>query len=67
MEKKQQTAEEGFKSALEDVINVLEKLNPHCETMEEMVGMIRLAVGDESTPPNLSQLKLLMKLVLTKR
>lgn len=56
--------EESFKKTLEDVLVVLEKLQPHCESMDELFGMVRLAVGDETTPGNDSQLRLLMKLVI---
>ena len=63
MQDKQLTAEEKFRSSLEDVATVVERLALTCSSFEDMVGMIRLAVGDEGNPPNQGQLRLLMRLV----
>lgn len=57
---KEASAEEGFKSSLEDVVAVASKLAPFCRTVEEMIGMAQLALENEG------QLRLLM-IMVTKR
>lgn len=47
----------SFRSGLEDVILILEELAPHCESIEGMIGMLQLALK------NNSQLNVVYKLV----
>lgn len=49
--------EAAFRSSLGDVAAIAEKLAPHCRTVEEMVGMIQLAIDNDG------QLRLLMDTV----
>ena len=57
------TAEEKFKSGLEDVLAILERLGPNCQSVEELYEMIKLAVGTEQIPANSGQVRLLMKMM----
>lgn len=58
-EKQSQTdPAETFKAAIEDAVTVIEKLADHCDTPDEMLGMLRLALE------NSGQFDLLMKTVL---
>lgn len=49
---------QSFRSSLEDVITIAEKLTPLCETVSDLVGMVRLATENDG------QLKLLYELVM---
>lgn len=51
---------ETWRSSLVDVAGVCEKLAPICGSVEELVGMLKLALENEA------QLKLVMKEVLRK-
>lgn len=51
------TPEEAFRSSLEDLIAVAEKLAPYCGSVEELVEVCQLAVG------NAAQAKLLLEKV----
>lgn len=54
---------EEFASGLSDALVIIEKLAPYCASFDEMVGLIRPAVGDGETKGNGAQLKVLMGLV----
>lgn len=47
--------EEGFREALKDVVAVVEKLAPYCQSFDDLVSMVKLAVENDG------QLRLLMK------
>lgn len=49
------TAEEVFRSSLEDVIAISEKLSPICESVDDLIGIAKLALD------NAGQLRLLMQ------
>ena len=55
------TPEEAFRSSLQDLIVVLEKMAPFCGTLEEAAGMANLALENDG------QLRLLMKIVTGKQ
>lgn len=50
------TPEQSFRSSLEDVVVVLEKLSPFATSPEELAGMVRLALENEG------QLRLLFQI-----
>jgi len=56
--KKTLTAEE-FRSSLQDVVAVLERLAPHCPRTEQLMEVCRIALESDS------QLELLISLMLT--
>lgn len=58
--------DDSHRESLMEVYAVLVSLGRHCDSIDELMGMIRLAVGDEQTPGNDAQLRLLMKLMKTK-
>lgn len=53
----QPTAEDSFRSSLEDVILIIEKLAPHAKDLDGMMGMLKLALTNDS------QLGLIMHMV----
>ena len=58
-QKKQPSDEEvqdNFRDALKDVLTIVEKLSPHCHTLDDLISVAKLAVEDDS------QLRLLMSL-----
>ena len=54
-------AEEVFRQGLQAVVEVARKLSPYCQTVDEMVGMVELALENDA------QLKILLKLTLDKK
>lgn len=60
-EQAKQTAEESFRSSLEDVIAISEKLYPYCNSVQDLVGIAKLALENDG------QLRLLMSSVLQKK
>jgi hypothetical protein len=61
MAEQKPSLEELFRSALQDVELIIEKLSPHCGTLEEMMELIQLARS------NNAQLKILHSLVIAKK
>ena len=61
MTEQKQTAEESFRSSLEEIIVISEKLTPYCNTVQDLIGMAKLALDNDG------QLKLLMASVLQKK
>ncbi len=55
------TQEEVFKNGLDALVTITEALQPYCETIQDLVGMAKLALSNEA------QLRLLMKQVETKQ
>ena len=55
-----QSAADSFRSSLEDVVAVADKLSAYCNTVEEMVGMCKLGLE------NAGQLSVLMALMQQK-
>lgn len=55
-----QTAEEGFRSCLEDLIPVVQKIGPYCKNIEELIDLCELALTSDA------QLKILMSIVTKK-
>ena len=53
----QPTAEDSFRSSLEDVILIIEKLSPHSRDLQGMIDMLKLALTNDS------QLGLIMHMV----
>ena len=51
-------AEASFRASLEDVITMAEGLSKHCKTLDDLVGMARLALENEG------QLRMLMSTVV---
>lgn len=51
-------AEESFRSSLDDVVTILERVAPLCKSHEELLDMLRLA------RENMGQLRLLMQTVM---
>ncbi len=54
---KQESVEESFKSTIEDLVLISTKLKPFCESIQDLIGMLNLALE------NNGQLKLLINLV----
>lgn len=52
---------ELFRSSLTDLITITQKLIPHCDSLEDMRGMVELALTNDG------QLKLLMNLIVSKK
>lgn len=50
-------AEQSFRASLEDVIAVAEGLSKHCKSLDDLVGISRLALDNEA------QLRIVMDLV----
>lgn len=48
METQKQTAEQAFRSGLEDAITICKTLAAHCQTVEELIGMLELAVVNDA-------------------
>ena len=59
LEQRSAGVEEDFRSSLQDVITIAEKLAPHCKTTEDLVQVSKLAVEHDS------QLRLLISIVST--
>lgn len=57
----QEEIERGFRESLMDVIAVAEKLAPVCRSVEEMIGVVELAVTNDA------QMRLLMNSVNQKK
>lgn len=51
------TPEEGFRSSLDDTIVILESFGPECNDLNDLIGILKLALTNDS------QLRLLMKKV----
>ena len=58
---KQSEVEASFHSSIQDVMVIAQKLLPHCRTVEELIGMVGLALENEG------QLRLLMSVVSQKK
>jgi hypothetical protein len=58
--------EEEFRQHLDDVVLIIERLAPLCQSWDEMIGMVRHATGGDGAPGNDAQLRLLMKMVKAK-
>ncbi len=50
--------ESSFRSSLKDVVEIAEKLAPHCKSVDEFVEMVRLAIENDG------QLRFLMGRVI---
>ncbi len=50
-------AEASFRASLEDVIAIAEGLNKHCKSLEDLIGMSRLALENDA------QLRVIMDIV----
>ena len=55
------SAEDRLQSSLKDVLVIAEKMSPYCTTVEELIGIVRLAIE------NPGQLRIILELVATKR
>lgn len=55
-----QSQEEAFRSSLEDVLEVASKLSSHCNSVEDLIGVVQLALANDG------QLRLLMATVTAK-
>ena len=55
------SAEDGFRDSLKDVLVVADKLSLSCLSVEEMIGMVQLALENDG------QLRLLMAMVAQKK
>lgn len=54
------TVEENFRASLKDVLGIIEKLSPICQSTSDLAGMVQLALENDA------QLRLLIKEVLQK-
>jgi hypothetical protein len=61
MQEQKPNVEDSFRSSLQDVVTISEKLAPHCASVEEMTGMIKLALDNDG------QLRLLMREFTSKK
>lgn len=50
--------EASFRSSLKDVVEIAEKLAPHCKSVDELVDMLKLAIENDG------QLRFLMGRVI---
>lgn len=57
----QADVEANFRNSLDDIVAVAEKLLPFCHTVEDLIGMAKLATKNDG------QLRLLMGMVAGKR
>lgn len=49
--------EKGFRESLKDVLAVIDRLGPHCETFADLLAIVQRGVDDDA------QLRFLMSLV----
>lgn len=54
------SVEDSFRASLEDVLVVAEKMAPVCQTVDDLAGMVKLALHNEG------QFRLLMEIVTRK-
>ena len=54
-----QNVEQSFRESLEDILRVAEKLLPYCQTVEELIGMVKPALENDA------QLRLLIQVVMS--
>lgn len=59
-EKQELDVEDGFRGALQDVLPIVEKLSPICQTVKELLGVIELALE------NKAQFRILFQLLMGK-
>ena len=55
MAEKQQPTIDDFRSSIEDLITIAEKLSPYCSSVEELVGLLQLALTNDA------QLKMILQ------
>ncbi len=55
-----QVTEDAYRESLTEVLSVVETLGDYCATVDELEGMLRLAVGTDKLPGNDAQLRLLV-------
>lgn len=55
-----------WKESLRDVVAVILKLKAHCDSFDEMVDLLHHAVGDEETPGNDAQLRIILHILKAK-
>lgn len=60
-ENKNLQAEDAFRSSLQDVLAITQKLSSFCSSVEELADMVALALENQG------QLKMLMALVMQKK
>lgn len=53
-----------FTEGLADALAVIERLTPYCQNINELLGLLRLAVGKEGDKGNGAQVRLLMDVVI---
>ncbi len=56
-EQKSATAEESFRESLKDLLVIAQKIGPHCDSVEALIGVCQLAIDNDH------QLALLISLV----
>lgn len=56
-----QTLEEAFRYGLEGAVEIAERLLPFCHTVEDLIGVAKLALDNEG------QLRLLLKVTQTQQ
>lgn len=58
MDQPKLTVEQSFRESLKDVVAVVQKLAPHCNGFDDLIGMVELAINNDG------QLHLLMNTVI---
>lgn len=58
---KQTELEDNYRSSLQDVIVVAQKLSPYCKTVDELLSMVQLALENDG------QLRLLITITTQKK
>ena len=56
-EPQQEDVEAKFKDALQDVVEIVSRLSPYCETCEELVDMVKAALKSKG------QLRLMVEII----
>ncbi len=55
--------EQDFRDACRDAAVIIERLRSQCRDFDEMLGVLKLAVGDETQPANDAQLRILLAII----
>lgn len=48
MSERSEEVEESFRASLEDVLVVIQRLEPHCKTINDLTGAIKAAIGNDA-------------------
>ncbi len=59
----EQVTKHDFKEWLLDTLTVVQRLSPHCSSLEELESLLLAAVGDDQVPGNPAQVSILMQVM----